>query len=57
VLLPVVTYFDTRYVDEVSDWSPNRYLWPVLAAVWVLNLPAGLFYLYKRQQALGPFWR
>jgi hypothetical protein len=56
-LLPLATYFDLMYVREASDWDPHRYLWPLLAAVWVVNVPAGLFYLYKRVRALGPFWR
>ncbi|MFC6904325.1 hypothetical protein [Halalkalicoccus tibetensis] len=56
-LLPVVTYFDLMYVREASDWSPRRYLWPLLMAIWVVNVPAALVYLYKRVRALGPFWR
>lgn len=56
-LLPLVTYFDLRYVREVSDWEPHRFLWPLLAAVWIVNVPAGVLYLYKRGRALGPFWR
>ena len=57
ILLPVLTYFDMRYVDATSDWDPNRYLWPLLAAIWIINIPARLFYIYKRVQALGPFWQ
>lgn len=57
ILLPILTYFDVVYVDEASEWSPHRYLWPLLAAIWLVNIPAGLFYLHKRVQALGPFWR
>lgn len=56
-LLPVVTYFDLMYVREASEWNPRRYLWPLLMAIWVVNVPAGLVYLYKRVRALGPFWR
>ncbi|WP_331232843.1 hypothetical protein [Natronorarus salvus] len=57
LLLPVLTYFDLMYVREASDWEPNRLLWPVLAAIWLINVPAGLLYLYRRTRALGPFWR
>lgn len=56
-MLPLVTYFDLLYVREASDWEPGRFLWPLLAAVWIVNVPAGVLYLYKRVRALGPFWR
>lgn len=56
-MLPLVTYFDLMYVREASDWTPRRYLWPLLMAVWIINVPAALVYLYKRVCALGPFWR
>lgn len=57
LILPVVTYFDLNYVREASDWSPHRLFWPLLLAIWVINVPAGLVYLYKRVRAVGPFWR
>jgi hypothetical protein len=56
-LLPIVTYFDLMYVREASDWTPRRYFWPLLTAIWIVNVPVGLVYLYKRVRALGPFWR
>ncbi|KYH26823.1 hypothetical protein HAPAU_19310 [Halalkalicoccus paucihalophilus] len=56
-LLPVVTYFDLMYVREAGNWSPRRYLWPLLMVIWVVNVPAALVYLYRRVRALGPFWR
>lgn len=56
-LLPLVTYFDLMYVREASDWEPHRILWSLLAAIWIVNVPAGVLYLYKRGRALGPFWR
>lgn len=56
-MLPLVTYFDLMYVREASDWTPRRYLWPLLMAVWIINVPAALVYLYKRVRTLGPFWR
>jgi hypothetical protein len=57
LLLPVLTYFDLRYVREAGDWQPNRIVWPALAAIWLINVPAGLLYLYRRTRSLGPFWR
>lgn len=56
-LLPAAIYCDLLYVRDVSEWQPNRLLWPVLAAVWIINIPAGLIYLHKRVRALGPFWK
>lgn len=56
-LLPLATYLDLEYVREASDWEPHRLLWPLLAAVWIVNVPVGVLYLYKRVRALGPFWR
>lgn len=56
-MLPLATYFDLMYGREASDWNPHRFLWPLLAAVWIVNVPTGVFYLYKRVRALGPFWR
>ena len=56
VLLPVVTYFDIQYVRETSEWNPRKIMWPVLAAVWLINIPALLYYLHKRKRVLGPFW-
>lgn len=54
VLLPVITYFDTEYVREWSTWNPHTWLWPVLSFVLVVNIPAGVVYLYKRRQAEFP---
>ncbi|WP_336344227.1 hypothetical protein [Halalkalicoccus ordinarius] len=56
-LLPLATYLDLGYVREASDWEPHRLFWPLLAAVWIVNVPVGVLYLYKRVRALGPFWR
>jgi hypothetical protein len=57
LLLPALIYFDLMYVRTVSAWKPNRIIWPLLAAIWLINIPAGLSYLYKRVQTLGPFWK
>lgn len=57
LVLPVVTYFDIEYVREAGDWNPHKLLWPFLMAIWVVNVPVGLIYLYKRVRALGSFWR
>jgi hypothetical protein len=57
LILPVVTYFDIEYLHEASDWNPHKLLWPFLMGIWVINVPVGLLYLYKRVRAAGPFWR
>ncbi|EMA54482.1 hypothetical protein [Halococcus salifodinae] len=35
MLLPVVTYFDLMYVRDVSEWTPSRWFWPVITAIWI----------------------
>ena len=54
-MLPLATYFDLKDVREASDWEPHRFVWPLLAAIWIINVPASVLYLYRRVRALGPF--
>lgn len=51
--LPLAAYFDAQYVRANSDWNPETVLWIVLLLVWIVNVPAGAFYLYRRHEALG----
>jgi hypothetical protein len=53
VWLPLAAYFDAQYVRANSDWNPETVLWIVLLLVWIVNVPAGAFYLYRRHEALG----
>lgn len=50
VLLPIFTYFDIKYVSANGEWNPHQLLWPILMCIWILNIPVGLLYLYKRQR-------
>ena len=52
-LLPVGTYYDTKYVRANSRWNPETGLWVLLALVWFVNVVAGAVYLYRRHEALG----
>lgn len=50
-VFPVAIYFDSKYVRARSTWSPHKWVWPVLSFIWLINIPAGIVYLAKRNQA------
>lgn len=50
-VFPLAIYFDSKYVRARSTWSPHKWLWPILSLIWVINIPAGIAYLAKRNQA------
>lgn len=47
VLLPVATYFDLGYQRQYSHLAPWRWVWAVAAAVPIVNIITGSYYLYK----------
>jgi hypothetical protein len=55
LLPPLGGYFDVGYVaDRVPNRSAReRFVWPYLFGIWVLNIPMLAIYLYRRRQSLG----
>lgn len=51
--LPVAAYFDMQYVRANGNWNPNTIFWIILLAVWIVNIIAGVVYLYRRHEVLG----
>jgi hypothetical protein len=51
--LPVAAYFDIQYVRANAKWDPNSVVWLVLLSVWLVNVVAGVAYLYRRHEVLG----
>lgn len=51
--LPVAAYFDMQYIRANAPWNPNTVLWVVLLAIWIVNIVAGVVYLYRRHEVLG----
>ncbi len=51
LLFPIALYKDCKHVTANSDWSPNEWLYSIISFIWAVNLPLGLFYLYKRHTA------
>jgi hypothetical protein len=51
--LPVATYFDIQYIRANGEWNPDPALWVVLSAIWVINIVAGIVFLYRRHEVLG----
>ena len=48
--MPFAVYFDAEYVEEATDWDPNKELWAVAALfTWIFGAGA---YLLRRHQAL-----
>jgi hypothetical protein len=52
-LLPVGTYYDSKYVRANSRWDPSTGAWVLLALLWFVNVVAGVVYLYRRHEVLG----
>jgi len=51
--LPVAAYFDMQYIRANGKWNPNTVLWVILLAIWLVNIVAGVVYLYRRHEVLG----
>ena len=51
--LPISAYFDMEYVRANGDWNPNTPVWLLLFVVWLINIIAGVVYLYRRHEVLG----
>jgi predicted RNA-binding Zn-ribbon protein involved in translation (DUF1610 family) len=51
--LPLAAYFDIQYIRANGEWNPNTALWIVLLIVWLVNIAAGVVYLYRRHEVLG----
>jgi hypothetical protein len=51
--LPLSAYFDAQYVRGNGPWAPETAFWVIGLAVWFLNVPLGVVYLYRRHEALG----
>jgi len=51
--LPIGIYFDMQYVRANSRWNPNTIGWLVVSIIWIVNIVAGLIYLYRRHETLG----
>ncbi|MCL9812982.1 zinc ribbon domain-containing protein [Natranaeroarchaeum aerophilus] len=51
--LPLAAYFDIQYVRANAEWNPTTVLWMILLAIWLVNILAGVVYLYRRHEVLG----
>ncbi len=51
ILMPVSVYFDRQWVRATTQWSPNIVVWLVLFITPVINIPAGVVYLFRRHNA------
>lgn len=51
--LPISAYFDMQYIRANGEWNPNTVVWVILLAIWVVNIVAGVVYLYRRHEVLG----
>lgn len=51
--LPVAAYFDIQYVRANGSWNPNTVVWVLLFALWLINIVAGVVYLYRRHETIG----
>jgi hypothetical protein len=51
--MPIAAYFDMQYIRSNSRWNPNTVLWVIVSLVWIINILAGLVYLYRRHEVLG----
>jgi predicted RNA-binding Zn-ribbon protein involved in translation (DUF1610 family) len=51
--MPIAGYQDMEYVRANSEWDPETALWVVSFLVFVVNVVAGVLYLYRRHEVLG----
>lgn len=48
VLMPLSIYYDRQWVQATTQWRPNKELWILSSAIPLINIPAGIVYLYRR---------
>lgn len=51
--LPLAAYFDMKYIRANGEWNPNTALWIISLFVWLINIIAGVVYLYRRHEVIG----
>lgn len=51
--LPLSAYFDMQYVRANGNWNPHTVVWVVGLSLWLVNIPVGIAYLYRRHDILG----
>lgn len=49
ILFAVSMYYDTKYVQRTTEWTPRRVLWVGGMIVPYLNIVVSLVYLYRRR--------
>lgn len=52
-IMPVAVYYDSKYVRANSKWNPSTAIWIIGMFLWVVNIIAGIVYLYRRHETLG----
>lgn len=55
--MPVSIYFDREFLRATTNWNPSLIVWIVLAVVPLINIVAGVIYLFRRynsQQVSSP---
>lgn len=52
-IMPVAVYYDSKYVRANSKWNPSSGLWIVGMLIWLVNIIAGIVYLYRRHETIG----
>lgn len=51
-ITPISAYFDSQYVRANSSWNPDSAIWVILLLIWIVNIPAGIVYLVRRQESM-----
>lgn len=51
--MPLGMYYDKLYLRANSKWNPNMWLWVILAIIPIINIIAGVVFLYRRHEVLG----
>lgn len=52
-IMPLGVYYDMKYVRANSKWNPNTVVWIVGMLIWIVNIVAGVVYLYRRHETVG----
>lgn len=52
-IMPIAVYFDTKYVRANSKWNPSTAIWIIGMFLWLVNIIAGIVYLYRRHETIG----
>lgn len=53
VVLPVSVFFDAKYVRANSQWDPSSAIYVIAMFIWIINIIAGIVYIYRRHETLG----